>query len=125
MHMIRQYDTTKGIITTDKKNNSLRNPGKILIVWTQHGGTYSGGYTRNPIQLDNLIEEIPEGAKIKFDLQRLMDKCPLLKGMATITEEEYQKVMLKYEKPGCLGKILQSVGLGKNLDDELRKYFKS
>lgn len=123
--MIRLYDTTKGVIATDLENRSLRKPGHILIAWSYHNGETRGGYTKHPVPLDNLVEEIPEGSTIKYDLQRLMDKCPILKRMILITEKEYQTAWEKCEKPGCIGQFLQKIGIAKTLDDELRKYFKS
>jgi hypothetical protein len=121
--MIRIYDTSKGIIPTDEENRCLRKPGHILIFWTEHNGTYRGARTKEKIPLNNIVEEILEGEKIKYDLRRLMDKCPILKRMTTITEEEYQRIWNKYEKPGCFGQIIQEIGLSKNIDDELRDCF--
>lgn len=123
MEMVRLYDTTKGVIPTDEQNRILSRPGHILIVWTERDDTYRGGYTKNPIPVDNMVEEIPEGSKIEYNLNRIYDKCPMLKRMTTITKHEYVKLIVNYEHPGCLGQIAQALRIRKSFDDLLREHF--
>ncbi len=123
--MIRLYDTSKGIIPTDEENNCLRKPGYILIVYVRRGpGVFGGGYTREVIENDNLVEIHQKDTKIRYDLKRLMDTGPITKRSITITEEAYHKTVLDYEHPGCFGQIARALRIRKSLDEMLREHFK-
>jgi hypothetical protein len=122
--MIRLYDTSKGIIPTDEQNKSLRKPGYILITYVHHNGIFKPGYTREPVTPDNLVEEILEDSKPRYDLQRIMDEGAIIKRMMTITEQAYHKTVIDYEHPGCIGQIARALRIRKSFDDMLREHFK-
>jgi hypothetical protein len=121
--MIRLYDTNKGVIATDEQNKSLRRHGHILITYVPHNDVFRPAYTREPVACDNLVEEILEGTKPKYDLQRLMTECATIRRMTTITEETYNKTIINYEHPGCIGMIARALRVRKSFDEILRENF--
>ncbi len=121
--MIRLYDTNKGVIATDELNNSLRKPDHRLVFYDIRYKVARACYTKEPFTPDNLVEEIQNGMKTNFNMQRIMDECSLIKRMTTITEETYNKTIINYEHPGCIGMITRALRIRKTFDDMLREKF--
>lgn len=124
MANVRLYDTNQGVIVTDEQNKSLSKSGYKLIFYDYLKGTVKACRTREQIKPDNVVQEILDGARITWNLQEIVGTIPLVRRVTTITREEYDKTLFDFQNPGCAGKILKVIGLGKSLDDRLRTYFK-
>ena len=124
MANVRLYDTNQGVIVTDEKNKSLSRPGYELIFYDYLKGTVRACRTRELIKKDNVVQEIPDGEKITWNLRDIVGAIPLVRRVTTITLEEYDKTLSDHKNPGCIGNIINVFGFGKSLDDRLRAYFK-
>ncbi|MEM3154822.1 MAG: hypothetical protein QW165_04650 [Candidatus Woesearchaeota archaeon] len=120
--MIRLYDTTKGLIITNELNESIKKPGYKLIFYEISNGAIRGLYTRTPIPLENIVEEIPKDSKPDRNLNRMMDECQIIKRFAEITDTTYAKTVYDYEHPSFFEKLLKKIGLAKSLEEILRGY---
>ncbi len=124
MEMVRLYDTRNGVFAADEQNRSLRKPGHILISYRFPDNVIKPCYTRELIEIDNLLEEIREGAKANTNRLRIMDEGALVKRVTTITKYAYVKTAVDYEHPGCIGQITRALRIRKSFDDMLRAHFK-
>lgn len=124
MANVRLYDTNQGVIATDERNKSLSKPGYELIFYNYLKGTINACRTGELIKPDNVVQEIPDGSRITWNLQEIVGTIPLVRRVTTITREEYDKTLFDYQNPGCSGKIWNVFRLGKKLDDRLRAHFK-
>ena len=116
--MKRVYIIKERVYVTDEKNK-LEN-GNILMTYYTHKGIIQQIYSPSMLKTGDYLREVDPQMRGRFEA----DEFSLIEKTATLTDQEYGKILELSKRKGCSGLILAALGMRPNLEKQIIDYLK-
>ncbi len=117
--MKRIYITkTERAYVTDEKNK-LDN-GNILMTCYTKEGIIQQIYSPSTLKAGEYLREVNPQMRGAFDTEEFSQ----IEQIATLTDEEYRKILELNKRPGCFGVFLNAIGIKPNLEKQIIRHLK-